>query len=673
MNAEKYYFKKSNNMKHVLITVLLLHMVLATGFSQDLSRKYGKITKYELEMKSYEQDTSAVAVVLYETGYTGFDLINGQFQLYSDIKQKIKILKQDGVDMATYNLDYYDKGYGNRESISEIEAIAYNLENDKIVKSKLERKYIFEEALGKDYKRIKFSVPNVKVGSVVEIKYRKKSDLVYSIDRWMFQTHIPVVHSSYQVRIPEYFLFNVGMTGYETIDLKETVENQTFTLSVSGTTSSITCNARDLRFTAENLPAMKDESYVWCADDYLSSATFELKATNFPYEFYKPYSQTWEDLEKTLHTETDFGENLKMSNPFKAEIKQLVAGAKDNKEKVEKIYEFVKSKIRWDEKYSFWGNNARDAVKSGIGNNGQINMVLLSALKDADIPAYPVLLSRRSLGRLPYTFPSLEKLNTFVVAASIGNGKVCYLDGSTEYGGLNVLPSDFLVDRARVMCDTVSEKWVDLTGIAKNQEIMVVSATLDNNAKITSKLNRVFTGQCALDYYTDFKDAKDSATYVENFATENKLDVNAFKVGLNESLSGMVKEELEFTKQYDMAGDMIYLNPMIFTHLETNYFTQSERKLPVEFKYPYTFLLISNITIPENFEVTELPQSMKFSLNDKCRVTYIAQRSENKITLNYRFDFNQIIFANTDYQKIREYFAAIVNKNQEMLVLKVKK
>ncbi len=660
-------------MKHVLITVLLLHMVLATAFSQDLSRKYGKITKYELEMKSYEQDTSAVAVVLYETGYTGFDLINGQFQLYSDIKQKIKILKQDGVDMATYNLDYYDKGYGNRESISEIEAIAYNLENDKIVKSKIERKYIFEEALGKDYKRIKFSVPNVKVGSVVEIKYRKKSDLVYSIDRWMFQTHIPVVHSSYQVRIPEYFLFNVGMTGYETVDLKETVENQTFTLSVSGTTSSITCNARDLRFTAENLPAMKDESYVWCADDYLSSATFELKATNFPYEFYKPYSQTWEDLEKTLHTETDFGENLKMSNPFKAEIKQLVAGAKDNKEKVEKIYEFVKSKIRWDEKYSFWGNNARDAVKSGIGNNGQINMVLLSALKDADIPAYPVLLSRRSLGRLPYTFPSLEKLNTFVVAASIGNGKVCYLDGSTEYGGLNVLPSDFLVDRARVMCDTVSEKWVDLTGIAKNQEIMVVSATLDNNAKITSKLNRVFTGQCALDYYTDFKDAKDSATYVENFATENKLDVNAFKVGLNESLSGMVKEELEFTKQYDMAGDMIYLNPMIFTHLETNYFTQSERKLPVEFKYPYTFLLISNITIPENFEVAELPQSMKFSLNDKCRVTYIAQRSENKITLNYRFDFNQIIFANTDYQKIREYFAAIVNKNQEMLVLKVKK
>ena len=47
----------------------------------------------------------------------------------------------------------------------------------------------------------------------------------------------------------------------------------------------------------------------------------------------------------------------------------------------------------------------------------------------------------------------------------------------------------------------------------------------------------------------------------EYFATENKLDVNAFKVGLNESLSGMVKEELEFTKQYDMAGDMIYLNP----------------------------------------------------------------------------------------------------------------
>lgn len=660
-------------MKRVLLITLLLTTLFATSFSQDLSRKYGKVTNYELEMKSYDQDTSAVAVVLYETGYTGYDLLNGRFELYNDIKKKIKILKQDGVDMATFQLDYYDKGYGVRESISDVEAIAYNLENGKVVKSKLERKYIFEEALGKDYKRLKFSVPNVKVGSVVEIKYRKKSDLVYTLDRWMFQTHIPVIYSSYQVRIPEYFLFNVGMTGYESVDLKETVENQTFTFTSSGNTSSITCNARDLRFVAQNLPAMKDESYVWCADDYLSSARFELKATNFPYEFYKPYSQTWEDLEKTLNAETDFGQNLKMSNPFKSEIKQLVAGITDNKQKVEKIYEFVKSKIRWDEKYSFWGNNARDAVKSGLGNNGQINMVLLSALKDADIPAYPVLLSRRSLGRLPYTFPSLEKLNIFVVAAPLGNGKVCYLDGSTEYGGLNVLPSDFLVDRARVLCDTVAEKWVDLTALGKNQEIVVVNSTLDSDAKISSKVNRVYTGQCALDYYTDFKEAKDSATYVENIETENKLEINAFKVGLNESLSGMVKEEFEFNKQYDVAGDMIYLNPLIFLHMETNHFTQSERKLPVEFKYPYTFLTISIITIPDNFEVAEIPQSVKFTLNDQCRVTYFVQREGNKITLNYRFDFNQIIFANTDYQKIREYFAAIVNKNQEMLVLKKNK
>ena len=79
-------------MKRVLLITLLLTTLFATSFSQDLSRKYGKVTNYELEMKSYDQDTSAVAVVLYETGYTGYDLLNGRFELYNDIKKKIKIL-----------------------------------------------------------------------------------------------------------------------------------------------------------------------------------------------------------------------------------------------------------------------------------------------------------------------------------------------------------------------------------------------------------------------------------------------------------------------------------------------------------------------------------------------------------------------------------------------------
>ena len=43
--------------------------------------------------------------------------------------------------------------------------------------------------------------------------------------------------------------------------------------------------------------------------------------------------------------------------------------------------------------------------------------------------------------------------------------------------------------------------------------------------------------------------------------------------------------------------------------------------------------------------MAEIPQSVKFTLNDQCRVTYIVQREGNKITLNYSFDFNHIIFA----------------------------
>ncbi|MDD2602610.1 MAG: hypothetical protein PHU58_04475 [Prevotella sp.] len=51
-------------------------------------------------MKTYPNDSSANVVVLYEDGYTNFDYEDG-FILSKELKERIKILKQEGVDLAT--------------------------------------------------------------------------------------------------------------------------------------------------------------------------------------------------------------------------------------------------------------------------------------------------------------------------------------------------------------------------------------------------------------------------------------------------------------------------------------------------------------------------------------------------------------------------------------------
>lgn len=658
-------------MKNRGLILSLCFLASISVFSQEYSLKYGKVSDDELKMTVYQKDTTAAAVVIYDDGYTAYDIVNDRFQLYTDYKKKIKILKQEGVDEANITIPYYYKNSLEREMISGIEATVYNIEAGKVVKTKLERKYIFDEELSNRYRRTKFSVPGVKVGSVVEIKFRKSTGLVYSIDPWGIQGDIPVILSTYEVKIPEYFQYNIETKGYENIQVVETPDNQQFSIGNSSSGPNIvTCTSRNIKFKAKDVPALKDENYVWCVNDYLSAVRFELKATNFPYEFYKPYSQTWENLEKTLRDDTDFGLNMKMQNPFKDETKELLASVTDEKEKIEKIYNYIKSRISWNEKYSFMGNQYKDAIKDKTGNNGQINMVLLSMLKDAKIKAYPVLISRRSTGRLPYTFPSLDQLNTFVVAAETADAKVYYMDGSAIHGGLNMLPVDLMVDRARIFDDGHTEKWANLTNISKNQEIFIINSQLDAEGNMKGTLNTAYSFQNAYAYKQKYQAAKDSTEFIEKIQELNHITIDNFKVIGKEPMSTVVKEEIGFTKNYEIAGGYIYLNPMIFAHMTENKFTQTDRKLPIEFSYPTSYLINCNITLPENYQVVEIPKSVKIVLNENCKCIYYVQQEGNKVSLSYRFDMNQTIFPFTDYNAIKEFYGQLVTKNQEMVVLK---
>lgn len=657
-------------MKRVSLLLSLFIFIVLTVQAQEYSYKYAKITNDELKMSVYDKDTTASAVVLYDIGNTYYELLNNRFQLVTEYKKKIKILKTTGLDEANVNIPYYYKSSSSRELITNLEAFSYNLENGKVVKTKLEKKYIFDEAINDRYQRLKFSVPNVKVGSVIELKFTKSSDLAYNIDPWGIQGDLPVVYSFYEVKIPDYLKFTIDTKGYEKIEVVETSEGQQFLLQGEGQNNTLNCTARIIKFTAKDVPALKDENNVWCLNDFLSGVRFELKATNFPNDFYKTYSQTWEDLEKMIKDETDFGTNLKMSNPFRDIMTKELASVTNEKEKIAKIYELLKGLISWNEQYSFYGNKAKDAIKLKTGDNGQINMILLSMLRDAKIKAYPVLLSRRSKGRLPYTYPSYDQLNTFVVAAETTEGKVYYMDGSAIHGGLNMLPLDFLVDRARILDDAHTEKWVDLTSIERNQKIRQINVTMNAEGNMSGFMNTSYTFQHAYLYKQQFEAAKDSAEFFETFANANHIVIDSSKVEQKDKMSNMVNEKIYFSKDNESSGEFIYLNPMIFMHMAENEFLNPERKLPVEFTYPTTYLLTCNISLPENYQVVEIPKSVKMVLNDKCKCVYMVQQNGNSITLSYRYDLNQILFPVTDYKDIREYFGQVVNKNQEMLVLK---
>ncbi len=659
-------------MKAYIVPILLSFLFIASTKTEAQSQyKYGKIESSELEMKIYPQDSSARAVVLYEEGFSDFVYNdNVGFTVKTEVKCRIKILKPEGAEKATISIPTYRKGRVE-ETVNGIEAYSYNLENGKTTKVKLEKANIFEEKVSDRLYLTKLAIPGAKEGSVIEYKYTLSSPFYYNVDGWTFQRDIPVQQSKYEVRIPEFFIFKREAKGYEHITTTEKDENQTLSFFYEGGAHIVNFTSKDYLFKVENIPALIGDNYVWQVSDFLSAVRFELAGTNIPGQYTKSYNHDWNSVEKTIKEETDFVKNTQRTVPYKDELKQIASIA-DEREKLAAVYGLIKSKIGWDGKYAFT-DNPSDAFKTGLGNNAQINGALISALNQVGIKAFPVLIRRRSQGRLPLSVASFDKISTFIVAAQLSDTTMHFMDGSAKYGGVDMLPTDLLGDRGRTFDPSGrNNDFIDLSKSAKNQTTTVNIAHLSEDGTVKVKSASYFKMQPAYGYKANYAALKDSAEYIEKYEANNKVKVENMAItGHKDKFSPLVKEEVAYTCQASKRGNFIYVNPLLIPHFTKNDFTQSERKLPVEFSYPYTYQITTTIFIPEGYAVEELPKGARVVLENKeGGLTYSAAQQDNAILVSYRFQLNEVVFPFMSYPMLRDFFGIAATKNTEMIVLK---
>ncbi|MHC2992589.1 hypothetical protein OB13_13715, partial [Pontibacter sp. HJ8] len=151
--------------KFYFLSVAVFFISVSAVFAQSGPYKYGKVEEAELLMQAYEKDTSAAAVVLSDYGVSHFQIGN-QLKLIFERRTRIKILKKSGYEWANVEVPFYQRGTG-REVVSAVKGYTYNLENGKVTKDKLESSAVFEEQQSENWHSKKFTMPNVKEGSVI--------------------------------------------------------------------------------------------------------------------------------------------------------------------------------------------------------------------------------------------------------------------------------------------------------------------------------------------------------------------------------------------------------------------------------------------------------------------------------------------------------------------------
>ena len=659
-------------MKTTRLTLLGVMLCLATvAWAQTLepNLKWGKPTDAELNMTTYAPDPEAEAVVLCSQTVLRYDLSSGSFKLNTNTKKRIKILKEEGKDHANGGISYMFNGHrsGQCEILSKLKATAFNMVDGKLVKTKMEGDMVNNEDVSKTMRLTKFTVPQVTVGTVIEVEYEIESDFFSHIDDWRAQEDIPVMYTSFDVSVPEYFDFSVDERG--SYPLEKKIEDTNMSISAGAGLGMLQCGGKRYQFFGRNLPALRQKKLLYAPQSYGERVSMELRAIMIPGRMTKHFASDWDDVDKQLLDDDDFGGRLG-KNPLKTEMQEAgVADIADPVERIMAIYRLLKDRVKWNDHYTLYAESAGKVLKERSGSNASINFILINMLKDAGFEAYPAVMRSRDNGFLTIR-ATVKEFNTFVVAVKVGD-KFSYLDGSIEDGWLDVLPDNLLVDRARIVSKDKPAEWVDLRGVSESKSRSMVKGQLQADGTLQADIQTKYTGLEAASLRHDFRTATDSATFVSELAQELNCEIESLALTHHHGLGPDVERNMHVTKQYDAAGDIIYLNPWVLNVMSENPLTEEERTLPIEFPYIYTENLASVITLPEGYVVEELPKSLMIKSEDGKLSCVIASTSDGS-TLSSRcqIQVGRLFFTPKEYPFVKSFLDEVYKRLQDVIVIK---
>ena len=488
---------------NLLQLFVLLFWSACMMMAQDkVNMKFGKPTKEEMQMTTYEAEPDAEAVVLCRLTDVEYSIQQTGYLVDYREKVRIKVLKPSGVRyakvvvpflkntpidnrnssskkvlkvdatdnnsvsssfeeqagaMTTADLDRYSE-----ESVEDVKATAYNLQGSKVVKSVLKKGAFVETKIDDQHYQVEFTVPDVKEGTVIEYEYTLHSELFWLLHDWFAQCEIPVVYAKLDMNIPRYLLFNLEEHGVQRLITSCESGTMRFKLESDPLAAQTVVPSNHYISVGRNLKGMKQGNGVWSMQDNCAGITALLKHYSMRGAAVVDYTRTWEQIDEMVLKSDDLGKQLQEHSPLAAELKEAkIEEIADMRQRAEAVAKLVLSKVEWNGRYEMSPANTEETLKNGGGSNVDINMLLLQSLQDVGLNAAPVMLRMRNQGVLTMDYPSVQKYTTFIVGVVLPQGNL-YLDASSADGHFNALPELLQVEKARLVLKDKKCQWVKL-------------------------------------------------------------------------------------------------------------------------------------------------------------------------------------------------------------------
>lgn len=665
---------------------LLSAILLNTAYAQEKKKetktyKFEKLTPADFAINANAVDSAANAVVMADVGNSSFEgNTKNWFSLIYNHRQRIKILNKNGLDAATFAIYLYYAS-GAEEKLDKLKAVTYNIENGLITETKLDAASIFKDKMSKEYNATKFTMPAVKVGSIIDVEYTINSDFFRHLQPWSFQGSYPRLWSEYTVDLPDFFNYVVLFQGYQNL-FDKTIKSNSASYSITnqgGTQQSsmfrINAAVTSTRWMMENVPALKQEPFTTSLSNHISKLDFQLSQYRFPDQPVEEKMPNWFKVSEAMMKDDEFGGHLNDVNGWlNDDMKMITAGAQTNLEKAKKIYAYIRDHFtctNYDRYYM--SNPLKTTFKSKSGNIADINLLLTTMLIHEKINALPIILSTRGNGFTHPIYPLMNRFNYVICRVDI-DGTQYNLDAGVPRLGFGKLDADCYNGPARIIDKEVATPTFFQADSLKETKFSSIFIINDDKGKWVGSFSSQLGNYESLNLRNRIKKSgKDE--FDKKLKSQMPTDVEIENIALD----SLEQFDYPITLKYDFnlngnTEDILYFNPMMSEGYKENMFKATKRLYPVEMPYTTDEMLVVNIEAPVGYMVDEVPKSVRVNLNeDDGSFEYLLSKNDSSVIIRSHIKIKKANFPTDDYQTLRDFFAYVVKKQSEQIVFKKKK
>lgn len=662
-----YFFE----MKYIIISLSVLFAWKAQA--QDFS--FGKVKENDFQVQHALVDSSSKGVVLNEYGYANIELspISGKgFEIDYYYHVLVKILNKEGYDQANFTVPLYLSN-NSKETLVDVKGFTYNLEQGKIMKVELGKENVVVEKTSKTYNQVKIAFPQVKEGSIVELRYKTKSPFLFSLNAWPFQTDVPKVRSEFVTRIPEICTYRVNLKGGLPLRDRKT-ENYNTQLS----TEVGELQGEKISYLMTDIPPFVSEDYMTASKNFTSTLTFELARYAIPFGPNESFSMTWNDVHRTLLEDERFGGQLKRKGALKEFIEPLLTGISDEQDKALKIYNYIQQQVKWNERHGLYSDvGVKKALETRTGNSADINLALVSALNYAGIAAEPIILSTRDNGYPGIYSAGLNEFNHVVARARIGE-QFYYLDASERYepfGNLPLkcinyqgrnIPMEGASDWVPLQANLISSIHVDFAGKLDEQGTLIGKLTFNRGGYDASRKRHAMDDYTSIEEYFESYEKRLTHMTISGSTVENRHNSNM-----------LLKEEMdiEIINFAVMDAAEIHFNPIVYGKTDKNPFNLATRSYPVDMGSKIQENMTFRIEVPEGYLLSAESLAAKTSMalpNRDARYIYSLTQEGPVVVAQLLTQVNKPVFLPEEYFDLKEFFSRLIQSQKTSLILKKK-